>query len=106
MPTRADCCASATFVSCFASRLEESSRAYMPSEIERRTVIATSASTRVNPFSPRGDCGLVGARIAEPHVHGLGRLTQPRKRAARRADDNGQKLDPVGSGRQDAVCAV
>ena len=54
----------------------------------------------------RGARVLVGGRIAEPHVDGLGRLTQPRKGAARRADDDGQKLDPVRSWRQDSCGQV
>src|SRR5438876_9213757 len=75
--------------------------------------MATNTSIKVIPVSPpkairplRGPRGLVGGSIAEPHVDGLGRLTQPRKGAARRADDDGQKLDPVRSWRQDACGQV
>src|SRR6266516_45401 len=75
--------------------------------------MATNTSINVIPASPPLSIrqlprarGLVGFRIAEPHVDGLGRLTQPRKGAARRADDDGQKLDPVRSWRQDACGQV
>src|SRR5512134_1493647 len=104
MPTRADCWASATFVSCFASLFEESRRAYRPSMIASITTTATRVSTSVSPDSPGRRASrngrrrlLIRAGIAEPHVDGLGRLPQPREGTARRTDDNGQELDAEGS---------
>src|SRR5687768_844903 len=96
MPIRADCCASATFVSCFASWLDESSSVYRPSMTTPRTTIVSITSMSVYPRSRER------LRITHPEIEGLSRPAQPRKRPPRGAYGHRDELDDVRPGSGDS----